>query len=322
VIAIDFGGTKVDVAWADAHGVILGRQRLATHAADGPDQALLRTSEVVDQFVRTARKADCPVGSVAAVAPGVVRDDGILLVPNLPGWEDLALAHRLAELLEMDRVPVWNDVRAGALAELRHGSLRDADPGLYVSLGTGVAAAVTVGGAVVEGAHQAAGEVAYLLVDHGPVPAAADGTAQLEAIIGGRALGDRASAYLGETVDAAGLFARTDPEAQQLVHHALGVLADAVVNMAVLLDPARVVVGGGMMASADLILRVLAARLNHAVPFPPQVAAAHFTQDASLHGAIALAVDALDIDALAVDALARDPRSRSTRSPLAQGAHR
>src|SRR4051794_23162229 len=292
VVALDFGGTKIAAAWADHAGTILRHERLATWAADGPDQALARTAEVAKELMATAWEAGRPVVSVAAVAPGVVREDGIQLVPNLPGWEDLALARRLADLMDVEEVPVWNDVRAGALAELRHGNLRGAEPGIYLSLGTGVAAAVTVGDTVVEGAHQAAGEVAYLLVGQGPVPAAADGVAPLEEVVGGRALGLRASAQLGRSLDAAELFARTDPEAQQLVHHALGVLADAVANMAVLLDPARVVVGGGMMASADLVLRVLSMRVAQAVPFPPEIVPAHFSTDASLHGAIALALDA------------------------------
>jgi glucokinase len=184
VVAIDFGGTKIDIAWADAQGTVLGRQRLATRASEGPENALRRATGVVRHFVQAAHEAGRRVGSVAAVAPGVVREEGILLVPNLPGWEDLALARRLRELLELDLVPVWNDVRAGALAELRHGNLRDVDPGLYLSFGTGVAAAVTVGDAVLGGAHQAAGEIAYLLVNSGPLPAAAAGTAQLESIVG------------------------------------------------------------------------------------------------------------------------------------------
>jgi glucokinase len=293
VMALDFGGTKIDVAWADRAGTILGRRRLATLAADGPDQALARAVEATKELSATAREAGRPVLSVAAVAPGVVREEGIHLVPNLPGWEDLALARRLAELLEVEKVPVWNDVRAGALAELRHGNLHGVDPGIYLSLGTGVAAAVTVGDTVVEGAHQAAGEVAYLLVGPGPVRVAAERVAPLEEVVGGKALGLRASAHLGRSLDAEELFARTDPEAQQLVHQALGVLADAVANMAVLLDPARVVVGGGMMASADLVLSVLSMRVARTVPFPPEIVAARFTSDASLHGAIALALDAV-----------------------------
>jgi glucokinase len=299
VVGIDFGGTKIDVALADAAGEVLERVRLATEAQKGAEQALERTVAAVQELAQRSANHGGPVLGYAAVSPGVVRDDRILLVPNLPGWEHLALGRRLAAALGVDTVPVWNDVHAGALAELRHGNLRGADPGVYVSLGTGIAAAVTVGGTVIGGAHQAAGEIAYMVVESGPASAAASAVAPLEEIVGGKALGERASRLLGTSLDAAALFARTDPAAQQVLQHALGVLANAVANIAVLLDPARVVMGGGLIASADVLLPVLAAHLDRVVPFSPELLVARFTQDASLHGAIALALDAVALDAVA-----------------------
>jgi glucokinase len=293
VVGIDFGGTKIDVALADAAGEVLERVRLGTEAQQGPEQALARTVATVQELARRSADHGGRVAGYAAVSPGVVREDRILLVPNLPGWERLALGRRLATALGVESVPVWNDVHAGALAELRHGNLRGADPGVYVSLGTGIAAAVTVGGTVIGGAHQAAGEIAYLVVGSEPVGAAASDAAPLEEIVGGKALGERASRVLGTPMDAAALFARTDPAAQHVLHHALGVLANAVANIAVLLDPARVVMGGGLMASADVLIPVLAAQLDRVVPFPPELVVARFTQDASLHGALALALDAV-----------------------------
>lgn len=293
VVAIDFGGTKIDVALAGPGGGILKRTRLATDGEKGPEQALERTVDAVRELVRHAESLGRAVASYSAVSPGVVREDSILLVPNLPGWEKLALGRHLAQSLGVDDVPVWNDVRAGALAELRHGNLRGADPGVYISLGTGIAAAVTVGGSVIEGAHQAAGEIAYMGTEPGPSSAAASDAAPLEQIVGGKGLGDRATELLGVPTDAAELFSRSDPAARQVLHHALGVLASAVANIAVLLDPAKVVLGGGMMASAEVLLPVIASQLRRTVPFPPQVQAARFTEDASLHGAIALALDAV-----------------------------
>ena len=284
VVGIDFGGTKIDVALADAAGEVLERVRLATEAQKGAEQALERTVAAVQELAQRSANHGGPV---------LGYDDRILLVPNLPGWEHLALGRRLAAALGVDTVPVWNDVHAGALAELRHGNLRGADPGVYVSLGTGIAAAVTVGGTVIGGAHQAAGEIAYMVVESGPASAAASAVAPLEEIVGGKALGERASRLLGTSLDAAALFARTDPAAQQVLQHALGVLANAVANIAVLLDPARVVMGGGLMDSADVLRPVLAAHLDRVVPVPPELLVARFTQDASLHGAIALALDAV-----------------------------
>ncbi len=288
-VAIDIGGTKVDIALADGAGRILDRVRLDTCADDGPDQAIER---ILDAVRRLAARSDDAVTRYAAVCAGVVRPDGVLFAPNLPGWEHVALAERFQHGLGVPHVAVANDVYAGALAELRHGALRGADPGLYLSLGTGVAAAVTFGGQVSAGAHRAAGELAYVALDSTAPADIGRGRAPLEEIVGGRALGDRASAVLGQPVTAAELFARTDPPARKLVDEALDVLGVAIANAAVLLDPARVVIGGGMMASAETIVAALTAHLQRAVPFPPDVRVARFAQDASLYGAVALALDA------------------------------
>ncbi|MFJ8622651.1 ROK family protein [Kitasatospora sp. NPDC093550] len=297
VIGIDFGGTKTEVALADSTGTPLRRIRLATRAEHGPDQILARAGAAARELADHALGAlGLPVAAHAAVSPGVIQPDRILLTPNLPGWESLALADRLARELGVDAVAVANDVRAGALAELRLGALRDADPGIYLSLGTGIAAALTVGGRVLSGAHQAAGEIAYLDPGHpagAPTAVFADGHAPLEELVGGKALGERSAAELGEELTAERLFTSEDPAARRIAAQALDTLATAVANMAVLVDPERIVVGGGMMAAEAAILPALTARLARAVPFPPAVRPAHFTADASLHGAIALALDHL-----------------------------
>lgn len=64
-------------------------------------------------------------------------------------------------------------------------------------------------------------------------------------------------------------------------------------NLAVFVDPDRIVIGGSLTASADVVLPVLDAYLRTGVPFPPAVVVGQFDQDASLHGAIDLALDTL-----------------------------
>ena len=310
-IGIDFGGTKIEVALACADGTLLERERLEMLAELGPRQAFERTAAAVRRLEAISREAHgASVTGYAAVAPGIVQSDRILLTPNLPGWEDLALAQELQCALGLDHAPaVGNDVRAGALAELRFGALRGVDPGLYISLGTGIAAAVTVGGTVLAGANQAAGEIAY--VDPGgPSPGGSIGSigstgsiyrsggAPLEDIVGGKRIGERASAELGEELTAAELFARAaaggdgagSEVARAIVRETLDVLVRSIANISVLIDPELIVLGGGMMASADVILPALREHLAASVPFPPRVAPAHFTRDASLHGAVALAL--------------------------------
>src|SRR5258705_9394712 len=137
VLGVDFGGTKVALATAAVEGEILQTTRLQTNATDGAAQALERSLDAARALIDDTAGRCVAVG---AVSPGIVKADRVLLAPNVPGWDALALPDALREGLEIDSVAVGNDVKAAALAEARWGSLRGADPGLLVILGTGVAA--------------------------------------------------------------------------------------------------------------------------------------------------------------------------------------
>jgi glucokinase len=233
----------------------------------------------------TARDGGGRCLAVAAVSPGIVYEDHVALAPNVPGWQELALPRLLRERLRPARAAVGTDVKAAAVAEVRWGSLRGADPAILLILGTGLAAAVVVGGRVLHGANGAAGEIGYSLL-------AANGGAPLEEIAGGRAIGERASRLLGAHMTAADVFAHPDPRAHELIEKALDELAVHVANLAILIDPARIAVGGGLMSRPDVILEALQRRLQAAAPFAPELVPAQFIHDAPLRGAIALALDA------------------------------
>jgi len=271
----------VDVATATSDGRVLATERIATDAARGAQQVVDRAVDAARALIAAAD--DGPPAAVAAASPGIVLEDRILLAPNVPGWTELALAARLRAGLGVARVVCATDVKAATLAELRWGALRGADPGVFLNLGTGLGAGIAIGGRVLSGANGAAGEIGYALRG-----AAGDGV--LEEAVGGRAIGERGGAR-----SAAEVFARADAgddAAERLLDEALDELAVHVANLAALIDPARIAVGGGMMGAAERVLGALRHRVTRAVPFPPEVVGAHFAHDAALHGAIALALQA------------------------------
>lgn len=147
VIAIDFGGTKIDVATANCVGELLERALTLARSL----------------MARTAALTGGRCLAAGVVSPGVILPDRILLAPNVPGWEQLALTDIVRDRLEMSRIAVGTDVKAAAVAEARWGSLQDADPGIFLSLGTGIALAIVIGGKVLMGAHGTAGEIGYSL---------------------------------------------------------------------------------------------------------------------------------------------------------------
>jgi glucokinase len=285
VLGIDFGGTKVAIGVADRAGTLLRQRRLDTDPDSGAERVVSRALAAARELLDGAE----PV-SVGVASPGITLPEKILLAPNIPGWERL----RLRDLVAAEfgpAVAVGNDVKAAGLAEARWGALVDASPAVFLSLGTGVAAAIVVDGQVLAGANGAAGEIGYNLRGAGDTASFASGSAPLEEAIGGRGLGARASERLGRPVTAAELFelARGDAVARELVSEALDELSVHVANLAIALDPRRIAVGGGQARSADVVLPALRQRLAHAVPFPPELVAAHFGQDATLRGALALA---------------------------------
>jgi glucokinase len=294
VVAIDFGGTKVAIATADMTGTILQQARIDTNASQGAQQLLERTAVTAQALIdRTSVEVGGHCVSVGVATPGIVHDNGVLLSPNIPGWEHVSLRAELRASLQVPTVVAENDVKAAAMAEVLWGALKKADPAVFLSLGTGIAAAIVIGGRVVSGAHGASGEIGYNLrsvMDH---LGAAHGRAPLEEALGGRFIGEQSSLLLGKPLTAADVFALSDVRARFLVDEMLAELATHVANLAILIDPACIAVGGGLMSSGDVILRALTFRLGYAVPFPPEIVPARFLNDASLYGAIALALTGL-----------------------------
>ncbi len=78
--------------------------------------------------------------------------------------------------------------------------------------------------------------------------------------------------------------------ARSLVDEVLAELAVHIANIAILIDPARIAIGGGLMGSGERILAALSSRLRSAVPFPPELVAARFVHDSALRGAVSLAL--------------------------------
>ncbi|HEX4226609.1 MAG TPA: ROK family protein [Pseudonocardiaceae bacterium] len=295
MLGIDFGGTKVAIGIADpATGALLAQTRLDTNAPDGAvqavDRAVSAAKKLLTEYARTHAVQLCAVG---VVSPGIVLPDRILLAPNVPGWGRLRLRDEIADRIGAVPIATGTDAKAAALAEARWGALDGADPGIFLSLGTGLAAAIVVGGKVLAGANGASGEIGYNLRGVEDSGGFANGNASLEEAVGGRWLGERASALFARPMSAAELFALAehDDVARELMNSALDELAVHIANLAITVDPARIAVGGGFTRSANVVLPALRRRLVQAVPFPPELVPARFEQDGALRGAVALAMD-------------------------------
>jgi glucokinase len=87
-----------------------------------------------------------------------------------------------------------------------------------------------------------------------------------------------------------------EPDLDQLASEFVAELAFHVVNLAILVNPVRIAVGGGLVQSWDRLRPGLEQALSAGTPFPPELVTARFPADAPLIGAVALAADAARAD--------------------------
>jgi len=149
-------------------------------------------------------------------------------------------------------------------------------------------------GAVIKGAHGAAGEIGYNVREPADIGKSPAERITLEDVVSGKALVAIADTEFGAETSVAEIFDRAtaEPAAARIVDSFTRELAQHVVNLAIAVDPARIAVGGGLARSWAIIAPRLRQALDAAVPFPPDLVLAQFPFDAPLIGALALGVEA------------------------------
>jgi glucokinase len=157
-IGVDVGGTKVAAGVVDEAGHILTKLKRSTPAASP-----LRTEQAIADVV-TELLAGHDVAAIGLGAAGFVDGDRatMLFAPNL-AWRDEPLKQRVEERLGRE-VVVENDANASAWAETRFGAARGYRDVMLVAVGTGIGAAIIIGGELYRGRWGIAGEPGHVRV--------------------------------------------------------------------------------------------------------------------------------------------------------------
>jgi glucokinase len=292
-LALDIGGTKIASAVGEADGTLRHCRTLPTEADRGARAVLDSAVDLATEVLCAERASGGEVCAIGVSTMGLTRADHVDLAPNVPGWESLAIPAVIEGAFPALPAAFGNDVKLAALAELTWGALVGVDYGVYLNLGTGIAATMVVAGEVVEGAHGAAGEIGYWLTDGSATPRmAADGAVPTEEALGGRGVARQSAALYGRPVEVAELvtLAGADKSAEMLLATLWDKVATLVANLAIAYDPEVLVLGGGYVRSDRFPIDAIARLVERAAPYPPVVVRARFEGDASLHGAVAVAL--------------------------------
>jgi predicted NBD/HSP70 family sugar kinase len=314
VLGLDIGANKLLALVSDLEGHMVASERRRVAGLGDADAVLAAASEAAKAALGSAGIAVGGLVAVAAGTPGVVdvASGRLTLAPQLPGWEGLPLARRLEELLGRP-VLVDNEAHLALLAERWLGAIQGAENALYLQVGIGIGAGILIGGQLYRGATGAAGEIGYLPME-APGPSCPHGFGQFEHFAGGgafAALGRRAAMAPGgdvlhdlaggrpELVDAEVVFAanlRGDAAARRVVEEVVDRLARGVAAAIVLLNPAVVVIGGGVSRAGPPLLDALEGAVRELVPVAPRFVLSALGDEAVALGAVRTALDAAEED--------------------------
>lgn len=239
-------------------------------------------------------------------APGVTdsRAGVVISAPNLTNWNHVPLRDLLQRGLGVP-VSVENDTNLAALGEHHAGAARNADNLVFLAVGTGLGAGILVNGRLLAGAHWSAGEVGYFGVRNQPreVPRVRE-TGQIERVVGGDGIERRwrdALPSRGESDPALFQLRASqildqaqagDSAAIRILHATATLLADAITDIALVLDPELVVLGGGV-GSHPALCPAVEACLSGNEFARPRVRSSALGPEAQLAGAIAVSLAAV-----------------------------
>ncbi len=296
VVAADLGGTQIKSGLFRAPADLVGATSLPSSRSGGSAAVIAALGESVAARVGECQAANGrPPGAVGVVVPGVVDEDrGVAVRATNLGWRDVPLRSLLADRVGLP-VVLGHDVRAGGLAEATLGAGRGAKSTLFVALGTGIAAAHVVGGEPQAGASWTAGELGHVVVDTSGSPCGCGQRGCLETISSAAAIERRYAEITGEkgvtAEQVAGLVGTGVPAALQVWQDAVDALATVLVMAVMLLDPAVIVIGGGLSRAGATLLDPLRGSLAARFTFrsAPQVVAAQLGEWAGCWGAGLLA---------------------------------
>lgn len=304
VAGVDIGTSLVRIAIADLNGEIAGKLDIATHSKSTPDHVV---SLIATGIRKLQARHKIPAKKLVAAAAGVpgitdIQKGIVLSAPILPHWQAVPLRDILAQEIGTPTV-VENDVNLAALGEGRWGIARGVRNFVFLTVGSGIGAGIFINGHLYHGADWAAGEIGYLYVPGtAESPLAILKPGPLEDTIGAKAIEsawqnlggrDRKNGRQMAAVDGGSILdlAETgDPVAGKILQQAARILADAVTNLCVVLNPSLVVLGG-RVGSRPALFKLISRIIERNEFCRPRIALSTLATEAVVRGSVQLALN-------------------------------
>ena len=302
-IGIDFGGTTVKSAVVQDGKIVARLAPLQTQEHARHETLLAAIQEVIAEL----RRLHPEVSAVGAGLPGIIDsiNGRVWRLSNVADWEDIGLRSLIEEWTGLPAA-IDNDAKAMTYAESLYGAGRDGVNIVCVTLGTGVGGGLIFDRKLFRGSRLGAGEIGQMTIDFNGPRGQYGNLGALEKYVGNRQIAERgqalyAAAGLTKTIEECSPLAlelaakEGDGIARQVWEEVGFAIGIALCNVVWLLNPDRIVIGGGVAAAGEYVFgpirRVIKERTMKVFYEDLAIVPATLGNDAGMIGSAALALD-------------------------------
>jgi glucokinase len=311
VLAIDIGGTHFRIALFDSQGRQLVISEGETLRAGGREWML----DEIRQHTRALLGQAGPslACGISFGGPVDFRQQRVTSVHS-PGWTDFSFAEWVDANLHLPCL-IDNDANVGALGEFRYGAGRGTEAMVYVTLSTGIGAGVILNGKILRGKDGLAGELGHIPISEAGNTCSCGAVGCLESFSSGWAIAERGREWRrrrGDSLAALGdssrsrsegitareiaqAAARGDPADFEIMRAAAHSLARGLLTVVRILNPDRIVLGGGLIQAGAVLLdplrESLAKLASPTIGYSTEIVTAGLGTYSPLYGAAAMALD-------------------------------
>ncbi|UPA16675.1 ROK family protein [Borrelia coriaceae] len=252
-VSIDVGGTNTKYSFADSGGNLLDKHEVKSGVTVDEQVSIL--VDIIDSY-----KKEGDIKGVAISMPGFVDPKGIVIRVNaIKGFVNFPLKEKLETLTGIN-VEIENDANCVALAEKFKGHAIDANDFVALTLGTGIGAGIFMNGRLVRGYSFMSGEIGFMITrglgNNIPFNCRWESIASVAALrkrVAKRLdmeFDEVSGEYVFELADSGNIHAKNE------VEHFFETLSFGIFNLTFILNPEKILIGGGISSRPDLINRI------------------------------------------------------------------
>lgn len=304
---VDIGGTTVKMGIFELEGKILDKWEIPTRTENKGENILPDIAKAIEEKIQSMNLKREDIQGIGMGVPAPVTEDGVVKNTANLGWGYKEVTREMQELTGFP-AKAGNDANVAALGEMWLGAGKGHENVVMVTLGTGVGGGIILGGKILTGQNGAGGEIGHICVNYEETESCGCGKQGcLEQYASATGITRLAKRRLAKNEDASLLRTQEissktvfdalkegDAVAEEIVEEFGAYLGHAMANVAVIVDPAVIVIGGGVSKAGEILLGYVEKNFQEKAFFADKVTKfvlAQLGNDAGICGAAKLIID-------------------------------